>query len=78
MSSILHLSPSHASRPRKTIERLLDECGVRINGSNPWDIRVFDQDFYARVLREGFWASASPTWNAGGTSRTWRNWSTVC
>jgi cyclopropane-fatty-acyl-phospholipid synthase len=53
MSTILNFSPSHLSRPRKTIEALLEGCGVRINGSNPWDIRIFDEDFYARVLRQG-------------------------
>lgn len=53
MSTILHFSPSHASRPRKAIEALLRECGVRINGNDPWDIRVFDEHFFARVLREG-------------------------
>jgi cyclopropane-fatty-acyl-phospholipid synthase len=53
MSTILNFPPSHLSRPRKTIEALLEESGVRINGSNPWDIRIFDEDFYARVLRQG-------------------------
>ena len=53
MSTILHFSPSHTSRPRKTIDGLLKDCGVRVNGGNPWDIRVFNEGFYARVLRRG-------------------------
>ncbi|HEY2534888.1 MAG TPA: cyclopropane fatty acyl phospholipid synthase [Xanthobacteraceae bacterium] len=53
MSTIMNFSQSHVSRPRKTIEALLGESGVRINGGNPWDIRVFDEGFYARVLRQG-------------------------
>jgi hypothetical protein len=40
MSTILNFSPSHSSRPRKTVEALLEECGVRINGGNPWDIHL--------------------------------------
>jgi cyclopropane-fatty-acyl-phospholipid synthase len=53
MSTILNLSLTHVSRPRKTIEALLEESGVRVNGGKPWDIRVFDERFYARVVREG-------------------------
>jgi len=53
MSTTLNLLQSQSSRPRRMIETLLEECGVRINGSNPWDIRVFNEDFYTRVLRDG-------------------------
>lgn len=31
---------------------LLKEAGVEINGDNPWDIRVHDERFGARVMRE--------------------------
>ncbi len=37
----------------KIIERLLSEIGVRVDGPNPCDIRVRDERFYARVLKEG-------------------------
>ncbi len=30
---------------------LLSHCGITVNGSNPWDIQVHDDRFYARVLR---------------------------
>jgi cyclopropane-fatty-acyl-phospholipid synthase len=53
MSSILHFSSPKPSRPRRRVEALLNECGVRVNGSDPWDIRVVDDDFYVRVLRRG-------------------------
>jgi cyclopropane-fatty-acyl-phospholipid synthase len=53
MSTIMNFSLTHVSRPRKTLEALFEESGVRINGGKPWDIRVFDEGFYARVLREG-------------------------
>jgi cyclopropane-fatty-acyl-phospholipid synthase len=32
---------------------LLEQCGVQINGTNSWDIRVFNDNLYARILREG-------------------------
>lgn len=46
-------SQSHSSRLRRTLEDLLEGCGVQINGNNSWDIRVFNEDFYARVLHQG-------------------------
>lgn len=37
----------------KTIAKeLLDLAGVRINGSDPWDIRVHNEKFYKRALTE--------------------------
>ena len=53
MATTWNLSPSHSSRLRRTLENLLEECGVQINGYDPWDIRVFNEDFYARVLHQG-------------------------
>jgi cyclopropane-fatty-acyl-phospholipid synthase len=47
------LSESHSSRPRRTVEELLEGCGVQINGNRPWDIHVLNEDFYARVLHQG-------------------------
>ena len=37
----------------KLIEQWLADTGVRINGPDPWDIRVRDDRFYARVLKDG-------------------------
>ena len=53
MATTWNLSQSHSSRLRRTLEELLEDCGVQINGNNPWDIRVFNDDFYARVLHQG-------------------------
>lgn len=33
--------------------KLLEPTGVRLNGHNPWDIRINNQDFYKRVLKDG-------------------------
>lgn len=38
---------------KKIIEKLLRECGVTINGSKPYDIKVHNEDLYNRVLRYG-------------------------
>lgn len=32
---------------------LLDYAGIGLNGNNPWDIQVYNQDFYSRVLKYG-------------------------
>jgi len=37
----------------KIVERLFSEVGVAINGPEPWDVRVRDDRFYARVLKDG-------------------------
>lgn len=36
---------------RKIITDTLGKAGIKINGSNPWDIRVNDDRFFSRVLR---------------------------
>ena len=40
-------------RFRQTVEKLLAEADIRINGSRPWDIHVYNNDFFPRVLAEG-------------------------
>ena len=42
-----------SSRTRRAIEELLAPADVRIDGSRPWDLRVHDPSFFARVLAEG-------------------------
>ena len=38
---------------RVAIEELLAPADVHIDGTRPWDVRVHDERFYARVLAEG-------------------------
>ena len=38
---------------RRTIEEILSPAGVTINGNAPWDVRVHDERFFARVLAKG-------------------------
>jgi cyclopropane-fatty-acyl-phospholipid synthase len=38
-------------KAKQVVERLFAESGVRINGQDPWDIRVHDDRMYARALR---------------------------
>src|ERR1700691_979286 len=40
-------------RSRQIVAQLLSECGVRINGDAPYDIRVSNDDFYSRALLNG-------------------------
>ncbi|HOX86905.1 MAG TPA: cyclopropane fatty acyl phospholipid synthase [bacterium] len=37
----------------QAIETLLQETGVKINGTDPWDLQVHDERFFQRVFREG-------------------------
>jgi cyclopropane-fatty-acyl-phospholipid synthase len=38
---------------KKIAEEILGLAGVKINGSNPWDIHVHNDDFYRRAITEG-------------------------
>jgi len=38
---------------RSIVEELLSGTDIKINGTNPWDIQVRDDRFYASVLRDG-------------------------
>ncbi len=40
-------------RIRETAQDLLSKAGVKIDGPNPWDIKVKDGRFYRRVLSQG-------------------------
>lgn len=39
--------------PRDTIKEILSNTDIAINGSNPWDIQVYDNRCYSRILRDG-------------------------
>ena len=36
---------------RKIVTDIFSKAGIRINGSNPWDIRVNDDGFFSRAMR---------------------------
>ncbi len=42
-----------SARYKNIVENLLNSAGIQINGSNPWDIQVFNDKFYKRVLLQG-------------------------
>jgi cyclopropane-fatty-acyl-phospholipid synthase len=42
-----------AEKTARWIREILSPAGVTLDGENPWDIRVRDDRFYHRVLREG-------------------------
>lgn len=39
-------------RSRRLLTRLLERADVRVNGDRPWDVRVHDRRWFARVLAE--------------------------
>ena len=41
------------NRYKKITEKLLGLAGVHINGNNPWDIQVHNDEFYRRAITEG-------------------------
>jgi cyclopropane-fatty-acyl-phospholipid synthase len=41
------------NRYKKTAEEILEFAGIQINGGNPWDIQVHNEEFYRRALTEG-------------------------
>jgi cyclopropane-fatty-acyl-phospholipid synthase len=41
------------NRYKNITEKLLGLAGVHINGSNPWDIQVHNDEFYRRAITEG-------------------------
>lgn len=38
---------------KRLVEEILFPSGIIINGNNPWDIRIRDERFYRRVMRDG-------------------------
>jgi cyclopropane-fatty-acyl-phospholipid synthase len=42
-----------SAKSKISMERLFNEAGITINGPNPWDITVHNEEFYHRVLRQG-------------------------
>lgn len=40
------------SSAEAALRPLLEQAGIQVNGSNPWDIQIHDARFYARVLRD--------------------------
>ena len=53
-------------QPKDIIIRLLSTAGVMVNGSNPWDIQVYDDVFYKEVLRNGSLGLGKLIWRITG------------
>ncbi len=39
--------------PRALVEEILERADIRLNGSRPWDLQVYNDRLFSRVLREG-------------------------
>jgi cyclopropane-fatty-acyl-phospholipid synthase len=44
---------ARAAWAQATAERILEACGIRVNGPAPWDIQVHDDRFYRRAFLHG-------------------------
>lgn len=42
-----------ANKSVNALEKMLSSAGVKIDGDNPWDIKVHNESFYRRVLTQG-------------------------
>jgi len=38
---------------KNLVAEILELAGVKINGSNPWDIQIHNDEFYRRAITEG-------------------------
>jgi len=38
---------------KRIVRDILDPAGITVNGGNPWDIRINDERFYKRAIKEG-------------------------
>ncbi|MCI5052081.1 MAG: cyclopropane fatty acyl phospholipid synthase [Simkaniaceae bacterium] len=47
------LTIAQAATPKEVITELAAQADIQIGGERPWDIQVNNEDFYARVLRDG-------------------------
>lgn len=45
--------PAIHAKPPLVIEQLAAEAGIEINGNAPWDIQIYKDDVYQRVLTQG-------------------------
>ena len=37
----------------RRFEQMLEPAGIRLNGSDPWDVQVHNQDLFLRIARDG-------------------------
>jgi cyclopropane-fatty-acyl-phospholipid synthase len=42
-----------SNRAQQNIENLLQQADISINGSRPWDIQIFDERFFDKVVAQG-------------------------
>jgi len=40
-------------KTQKVVQKILDLADIKINGKDPWDIQVKNEDLYSRVLKQG-------------------------
>jgi cyclopropane-fatty-acyl-phospholipid synthase len=55
MANTCHASDDQtkASSPKRVVGQILKQANIKIDGDRPWDIKVYNDAFYSRVLRDG-------------------------
>lgn len=53
MSTCVDETKAKVSNWQRIAESLLNQAGIEINGSRPFDIQIHNTDFYKRVLQKG-------------------------
>ena len=66
-----------ANNSKQWIDKLLNQAGITVNGSNPWDIKINNPDLYDRVKSQGSLGLAKHIWTAGGNANDWTSFSIV-
>lgn len=52
MSTCVDETKTKVSNWQRIAESLLNQAGIEINGSRPFDIQIHNTDFYKRVLQK--------------------------
>ena len=57
----------------KWAQKIIEPTGIKINGSNPWDIKVINPNFYNRVKAQGSLGLGESYMDGGGNATNWMN-----
>lgn len=52
-SGMFYMTMISTQDPKEYFQELLDHADIKINGSRPWDIKVHNDQLYARVMKQG-------------------------
>jgi cyclopropane-fatty-acyl-phospholipid synthase len=53
MQTILGGEKMKINKSRQIVEDALNHAGITVGGNNPWDIQIYNEDLFDRVVRDG-------------------------